>query len=361
MKTIKQIEIEYENTLSDVQRTFRQAALQAKIEEELGETLEAELIWIRGNGGGQTKKFEEALKDGIPKYFGGSFFDEISNFSKAVRANWQSIDARYEEGIKVDVPDSKLVYIQEVFETINYSKFEPMNGQPLERADKNAKKLMEDIKPVGRNIMPIIVNKEYKVIDGNTRLEACKRLNVPVRYLVIGDTEGGQDVEVMKMMNASNKPWTQYNFVEFYAEAYDDKYYKDLKQFIQKNKFSIGIYSALEPKLGADIIRDGNVGEIDYNKLQIKVNQLSELNESVSIYMTSKLQMARALNKMINYTTNDKHFSFEKLIKKIKKYIQKVTSDLKINRINHADELLYIIQKCYNMNERSKVRIYNDL
>ncbi len=353
--TLNKLIEQYTSTLRDEIRTFRQEGFQRFIESRLMEPLMFDVLFIRGLGGSQTTKFDSAIESGKQFYFAGSFFEKKENIRIAKKHGMYSLKDRIENNIIGEIKEHTLVSKIEIFETKDYGIFIPMQGQPKERAIKNAKGLEEHLKPSGGNIMPIIVNKDMKVIDGNTRLEACKTLGLPVKYQII---KNENDIEMMKMMNASNKPWTQYNFIEFYAEAYEDINFKALKKFILKNNLSIGIYAPLHMELTATNIKDGNIGRIDYVKLQEKVDKLYGLLEAIGPFMTSKLQASRALAELLNYGAIE---SYDIFFKRISQNITKAMKDMSMNKINHKDELLMILQKSFNSGKKNKKRIYDDL
>ncbi len=67
--------------------------------------------------------------------------------------------------------------------TYNYDKFGDLDGnRKLNQSNLNW--IIESMRKK-YNPIPIIVNKKMQVIDGQHRLEACRRLNLPVFYLVV--------------------------------------------------------------------------------------------------------------------------------------------------------------------------------
>ena len=51
---------------------------------------------------------------------------------------------------------------------------------------------------------PILVNELYQVINGQHRLESCKKLNLPVYYIVIP----GLTLEDVQRLHANSKNWS---------------------------------------------------------------------------------------------------------------------------------------------------------
>jgi hypothetical protein len=255
------------------------------------------------------------------------------------------------------VENAKLVQEIKIFQTRHYEVFKPIEGQPQQRAAKNAPKLAEQIDPDVGNIIPIIVTKDFRVIDGNTRLEACKLIEAPVRFQII-DSNDKEALELMRMMNAANQPWTIQNFIEFYANAYQMENYQNLSKFMNLTGVSIGVLHELEPALDQGVIKAGKLGEIDYATLLTKVEKLQMLHTAIGKKnMPSKLHVARALNKILKYNSVD----FTKLLRKTDAFLPRIMKQAAINKIDSSMTLLSLLQKCYNYKERTRIRIYNDL
>ena len=72
--------------------------------------------------------------------------------------------------------------METVFTTTEYEKFTPL----LKALDKERqKKVFESFKKYGYMSCPITVNEKFQIIDGRARFEACRKLNIPVEYVVL--------------------------------------------------------------------------------------------------------------------------------------------------------------------------------
>lgn len=69
-------------------------------------------------------------------------------------------------------------------------------------------------------ISPIIVNENMVVIDGQHRLEASKKVGVPVEYII----KQGLDEDDIVRMNTVQKPWSLQNYIESYANQGNEEY-----------------------------------------------------------------------------------------------------------------------------------------
>ena len=102
----------------------------------------------------------------------------------------------------------------EIRRTTDYSIFQKMTGN---RAvdEKRVRGLMESIKKIGWIGTPIIVNERMEVIDGQGRLEALRRLEMPVDYIIID----GLSLDVCRTMNTHNVAWRTIDYVDSYANT----------------------------------------------------------------------------------------------------------------------------------------------
>ena len=86
-----------------------------------------------------------------------------------------------------------------VMVTDEYDLFKTLEGN-RRVLDLRARRIIRSIEKVGYVINPIIVNEKYEVIDGQGRLEALKRLNLPVYYIMIE----GIGIEECRTLNILN-------------------------------------------------------------------------------------------------------------------------------------------------------------
>ena len=62
------------------------------------------------------------------------------------------------------------------------------------KGERRVKKIMESFK-VKLIPIPIVISKVGKIIDGHNRLEALKRLKLPVRYIISKVEADAQDIQ----------------------------------------------------------------------------------------------------------------------------------------------------------------------
>ena len=115
----------------------------------------------------------------------------------------------------------------EIKETTRYDSFKKLSGNRGINS-KNLNQLIDSIKQHNHlPLHPIIVNTEMFVIDGQHRLEAAKKLNVPVHYIISGETEEKALYNHLISVNVNQKKWSLEDFFHLYAEKYNKIDYKE--------------------------------------------------------------------------------------------------------------------------------------
>lgn len=106
-----------------------------------------------------------------------------------------------------------------VYTTKDYSIFKRLIGN-RDIPESRISKIVESIQTIGWVHNPIIVNEKMEVIDGQGRLTALQRLEMPVEYII---AEGAGNKECIYMnMNMVN--WKLPDFIKSYAEQGNANY-----------------------------------------------------------------------------------------------------------------------------------------
>lgn len=97
--------------------------------------------------------------------------------------------------------------------TVDYDQFQTVVSN-REVDERHVVKLMSAIRSKNLlHINPIVCNKDMQLIDGQHRLEAAKRLNLPIHYVV--------DNEVTKsdiaMINSNAKNWSIMDYINYWT------------------------------------------------------------------------------------------------------------------------------------------------
>jgi hypothetical protein len=73
---------------------------------------------------------------------------------------------------------------------------------------------------------PIIVDKDMRIIEGQHRLKAAEKLNIPIYYII---NESSDDADII-LLNTTRRNWKIENYCNFYIES-GNKNYKQAKEY----------------------------------------------------------------------------------------------------------------------------------
>ena len=85
---------------------------------------------------------------------------------------------------------------------------------------RHVKKLEQEIVDMGMVMVPVLVDQEWNVIDGQHRIMACENLGMPVPYLL---TKSMSIEDVVRLNNVTLK-WSQLDRVKSYARQGNEHY-----------------------------------------------------------------------------------------------------------------------------------------
>ena len=101
----------------------------------------------------------------------------------------------------------------------DYDMFKRLSGNRSVE-EPRVQKIINSINKVGYILSPILVNENFEVIDGQGRLEALRRLELPVYYII----EKGIGKEECIQMNINQTNWTILDYISSYAELGNESY-----------------------------------------------------------------------------------------------------------------------------------------
>ena len=124
--------------------------------------------------------------------------------------------------------------VGKIYVEYDYSRFSYF---PTNREIGENKKMIKRIKEFDvTSCAPILVDRQYRIMDGQHRFDACKRLGKPIYYIFY---DGEYDPEtVMIELNTCLKPWRQEEWVQYYYK----KGHPDYVAFVEMGKkYDLGI------------------------------------------------------------------------------------------------------------------------
>jgi hypothetical protein len=190
-------------------------------------------------------------------------------------------------------------------ETFNYNRFKIIESN--RNITKGlVKKLEQSIKELGFvKSRPILVNKNFEIIDGQHRFTACKNLGLPIHYEV-SELDISSD-ELMIKLNSVQQVWQLKDYCIHFAKKEVPFYVEVLRLH---NEYQVGFSNILsicmKNKSGQaanTYIKKGIDFELDKNRLDIikfiKRNSILNFNQSNHFVKAIKICFEKLNQKQI--------------------------------------------------------------
>lgn len=122
----------------------------------------------------------------------------------------------------------------QILSTTNYSQFKPLKGN-RRVVQGHLKNIIISIQENNLlSVQPILVNEKYEIVDGQHRLEAARRMNIEIYYVVVPAT----GIREVQLLNATHANWTMNDYMDSYAElGYEE--YVSLQIFCRKHNITV--------------------------------------------------------------------------------------------------------------------------
>ena len=171
-----------------------------------------------------------------------------------------------------------------IFKTNKYNKFEKLDGN-REIDNNSVEKLKESVLKYGlQSTKPIIISKDRKILDGQTREEVGKELNIPIHFVIQDDISNY--LEFVQTINSRQKNWSLENYVVSYMIEGNPNYLR-FANLVIKEKIPMSlliwlIYSSRN-KVSQEKIKEGQLifDEDDEIKVKKILNDIRELRDVI--------------------------------------------------------------------------------
>ena len=207
-------------------------------------------------------------------------------------------------------------------ETLNYQIFNELHGNRninkfhVERLKNSmSKKYLHTV---------ISVNENYEVIDGQHRLQACKELNLPIKYVVLK----GYGLKEVQTLNAMSSNWTTNQFLESYCS-------KGIINYLQYKKF----------KTHEQHFKKGSFKIENYEKACYYANQIIKIAPYYKGY--NRRHFVRAMFHLLN----NEDFNMNEFLQKLS-----YQSTSLVDCINRESYLM-LIEEIYNYRRKMKINL----
>lgn len=185
-------------------------------------------------------------------------------------------------------------HIIEFMSVTNYDRFKKIQGN-REVDEAHVRRIMREIKKVG-NITAVIAyfeGQKLATIDGQHRVEACKRLKIPVQVNVISEPLSASQIAVM---NAVPRRWNTYDYLTSKANVDNDAAASFLLSEMDKFKAELGI------KMSPLSIWALMTGTESLTTLLKKPKPLPMTQHAFKTYETLRTRFMQVLNAVDNAT-----------------------------------------------------------
>jgi len=192
---------------------------------------------------------------------------------------------------------------------------------------------------------PILVNEKMEVVDGQHRLQACKRLNIPVYYQV--KKLGSDTDDTLILLNHNQRSWKLSDFVHHFAtKGY--KEYKKIMEIVDSGYNMSNAIAVCYQYLGGASrqIRSGEFkcGEINHHEMAAIASDFGDVLDTVCPLSTRVIRAVLIMIKSGEYN-HDVHFTS---IKENKYGLVKCAS---------AEQYAAMFQEIINKRKRKKNRV----
>lgn len=169
--------------------------------------------------------------------------------------------------------------------TNDYDEFKIINGNRNVDESK-VRKLMVSMEEK-QLVIPVLVNENYEIIDGQHRFTACSRLGLPIYYIVVE----GYGIEEVKKANLIATTWDLEAFLNLYCSNEKEDYLL-FNTFIDEYKLSIfsllGICHQLSGTSLKKLQSDFKTGEFKFDGIEDKVLDMLESLEMFEGYKSKR-------------------------------------------------------------------------
>ena len=260
-----------------------------------------------------------------------------------------------------------------VSSTTDYGQFKYISGNRI-LSEPNINSIATQIRQRGQQ-QPIIINERYEIIDGQHRLEACKKLKIAVEYI----KRKGATIEDVISTNIVGKKWGVEDYIHRFATEGNQDYI-DLVKFIKVAK-SKGI----APSTAICIAKGNNAvtSYYMYDDQKVRMNQSTDSKGAKRLYRVGsaealgffKMPNKDEANKRLDQVMAFSEFSFYNKVSFVKAINQCMRiKEIDFNRLlqsarknprrftNEAttENFIKMFEEIYNWRRQNKLPIVNN-
>jgi|TARA_R110000824_G_scaffold72334_3_gene184561 hypothetical protein len=196
--------------------------------------------------------------------------------------------------------------------------------------------------------VPIVVDEQYRICDGQHRFLACKNLNKPIYFVQVHK----MTIEDIQRLNADTKVWSLDDFLASYCKRNKSEYLK-YRDFKERYKFGHGECLLLlsgwkkhnSVKSVNQNFKDGNFKIINYGEAVNAADKINRVKEYFLHYKTRWFVAA-----LVKCFKNEE-YDHDIFIKKLS------GQSAKLMKQADTDSYLINIEMIYNYNNSNKISL----
>lgn len=221
---------------------------------------------------------------------------------------------------------------------------------------KHVEKIANSVLKIGYlSANPIIVSRDGYVIDGQHRLEACKKLGIGIYYIIAEDVDSFcKTTDAIVALNASARLWTLTDYVKFYSEN-GNKNYIRLNNFMNTYSIDAGPATAFITAGNSFIGNNGDysrrfkAGEFictdeDYIKAAIALEAVRKILHAGNLPFSRNVYGA-----LLSMFKRNNKFSWKKMTEKAERYRDK------LYQCTSKEKYIEMFSEVYNYKERNRL------
>lgn len=192
--------------------------------------------------------------------------------------------------------------INEIRVTKNYKKFKFFDCN-RDIKPRIVEKLIGSIKKIGYvETKPIIIDKNFNIIDGQNRFVACRKLNLPISYVMSNNTK-----ESIPFLNSCQDKWTTEDYFKFFSKNNKGSY-KLLLEIVNKSGATI---SGAMAALGCRDTKGIQKGEFKLSGNSDKLAETVKDRLDLCYFIRGKKGISRKICLALNYLNKLESFDYD--------------------------------------------------
>lgn len=236
-----------------------------------------------------------------------------------------------------------------VYKTNEYDKFTLVKGNRGVNPS-HVKKLKESMLQINLlETLPILVNEDLEIIDGQHRFEAARELGLPIFYTV----RDGATLSDVILLNANNKPWHTIDYLNSHIER-GKRQYEVVKNFMDYYGIPISVTLTLlntHYNKRGDLLRSFKDGTY-------QVSDLSSAKEFADELVKYKPYLEKGTFRSREFIYGVKKLHDEGLIDHPKMLRKLAMQGTRISTASDLKAMLRQLEEVYNFHSREQIRFF---